>query len=163
MSSGTGHNPAPADSCRALGSLTSFGSLVLLFESESQGETPPRTTPPLTELRATITMTALQEYVPRGETPQKVQCQYHTKPPRIEHHETILAAFCRPKSASFSASPRKTPPVIFSDIPIQPTTDRDVSSAYIGDMTWTVTTGDIEKEQRREAQRIQREAEMDRV
>ena len=41
--------------------------------------------------------------------------------------------------------------------------ERQRNRTDIGDMTWTVTTGDIEKEQRREAQRIQREAEMDRV
>lgn len=85
---------------------------------------------PLAELRSTIVMTTLQEYIPTGETPQKVQYQYPTELPRTEPHETLLAALRRPKSASFSSSPTKTIPVIFNDTPVQSPTDHSVTSAF---------------------------------
>jgi kinesin family member 11 len=85
---------------------------------------------PLAELRSTVAMTTLQEYIPTGETPQKIQYQYPTELPRTEGHETLLAAFRRPKSASFSASPTKTIPVIFNDTPTQSPTEHGVASAY---------------------------------
>jgi kinesin family protein 11 len=78
---------------------------------------------PLAELRSNIAMTTLQEYVPTGETPQKIQYQYPTELPRTEAHETLLAALRRPKSASFSGSPTKTIPVVFNDTPTQSMSD----------------------------------------
>jgi kinesin family protein 11 len=78
---------------------------------------------PLAELRSNIAMTTLHEYIPTGETPQKIQYQYPTEFPRTEAHETLLAALRRPKSASFSASPTKMIPVVFNDSPTQSTSD----------------------------------------
>ena len=69
-------------------------------------------------------------YIPKGEMPQKVQYQYPTKLSWTETHETLIAALCRPKSASFSASPIKTITVIFNDTPTQHPTDRDIASAF---------------------------------
>lgn len=70
---------------------------------------------PLAELRSNISNTLLQEYIPTGETPQKVQYQYPTELPRTGAHETLLAALRRPLSLT---SPTKTMvPVIFNDGP----------------------------------------------
>src|SRR5450432_2165263 len=44
---------------------------------------------PLANLRSHITMTTLQEYIPTGETPQKVHYQYPTTLPRTEPHESL--------------------------------------------------------------------------
>jgi kinesin family protein 11 len=84
---------------------------------------------PLAELRSNIAMTTLQEYIPTGETPQKIQYQYPTELPRTESHETLLAALRRPKSHSFSSSPTKTIPVVFNDTPTQSTSDFMLHSA----------------------------------
>jgi kinesin family member 11 len=84
---------------------------------------------PLAELRSNIAMTTLQEYIPTGETPQKIQYQYPTELPRTEAHDTLLATLRRPKSASFSASPTKTIPVVFNDSPTQSTFNFTLHSA----------------------------------
>jgi kinesin family protein 11 len=84
---------------------------------------------PLAELRSNISMTTMQEYIPTGETPQKVQYQYPTELPRTEPHENLLAALRRPKAASFSSSPTKTIPVVFNDTPVQSPTDHGMASA----------------------------------
>jgi kinesin family member 11 len=63
---------------------------------------------PLSELRSNISNTILQEYMPTGETPQKVQYQYPMELPRTQAHETLLAALRRPAPANTSASPSKT-------------------------------------------------------
>jgi len=69
---------------------------------------------PLAELRSNISSTALYEYEPTGETPQKVQYHYPMELPRTDAHETLLAALRRP----VSASPSKTMiPAIFNDAP----------------------------------------------
>lgn len=84
---------------------------------------------PLSELRTHISSTALEEYTPTGETPQKVSYYYPTTLPRTEAHEALLAALRRPGS---SASATKTPttfspaspnkPAVFHDAsPIEPT------------------------------------------
>jgi kinesin family protein 11 len=86
---------------------------------------------PLVELRSNIAMTTLQEYVPTGETPQKIQYQYPTELPRTEAHETLLADLRRPKAYSFSASPTKTIPVVFNDTP----THRPFADAYFDPRT----------------------------
>src|SRR5271168_5129617 len=72
---------------------------------------------PLAELRSSISNTALQEYQPTGETPQKVQYQYPTELPHTEAHETLLAALRRPSATTNNTtSPTKTMiPVIFND------------------------------------------------
>ncbi|KAL3418098.1 kinesin related protein 2 [Phlyctema vagabunda] len=70
---------------------------------------------PLAELRGNISRTTLQEYVPTGETPQKVQYQYPMDLPRTEAHATLLSSV-RPRSSQL-ASPSKIAslPVIFAD------------------------------------------------
>ena len=73
-------------------------------------------TQPLAELRSIVLNTALQEYQPTGETPQKVQYQYPMELPRTEAHDSLLAALRQPAHAS----PTKTTttiPVIFHDGP----------------------------------------------
>lgn len=70
---------------------------------------------PLAELRNIVLNTALQEYQPTGETPQKVQYQYPIELPRTEAHEALLGALRRPTNASPSKT--TTIPVIFNDGP----------------------------------------------
>lgn len=72
---------------------------------------------PLAELRSNISNTILPEYVPTGETPQKVQYQYPTILPRTEAHETLLSAIRPSSSSNTLVSPSKAPlmPVIFND------------------------------------------------
>lgn len=70
---------------------------------------------PLAELRSIVLNTALQEYQPTGETPQKVQYLYPMELPRTEAHETLLTALRRPANASPSKT--TTIPVIFNDDP----------------------------------------------
>jgi kinesin family protein 11 len=75
---------------------------------------------PLADLREQISRTALQEYQPTGETPQKVQYSYPTDLPRTMAHETLLAALRRPTSTSPSQVSETTMiPVIFNDSPIE--------------------------------------------
>lgn len=71
---------------------------------------------PLAELRDNISKTALQEYQPTGETPQKIQYQYPTELPRTEAHETLLAALRRPTGSSPSKQTTMIP-VVFNDAP----------------------------------------------
>lgn len=75
---------------------------------------------PLSELRSHIANTALEEYAPTGETPQKIQYHYPTTLPRTETHEALLAALRRQGSSSATtpassapASPSK--PQVFHD------------------------------------------------
>ncbi|KAF7856369.1 hypothetical protein EAF04_009897 [Stromatinia cepivora] len=76
---------------------------------------------PLANLRSDISRSAMQEYEPTGETPQKVQYQYPTHLPRTEAHETLLAALRRPE---VMASPSKVViPVVYNDS--TPTTVND--------------------------------------
>ncbi|APA07429.1 hypothetical protein SS1G_12975 [Sclerotinia sclerotiorum 1980 UF-70] len=68
---------------------------------------------PLANLRVLIDSSAIQEYEPTGETPQKVQYHYPTYLPRTEAHETLLAALRRPEVI---ASPSKVViPVVYND------------------------------------------------
>ncbi len=110
-----------------------------LGETLSQVDTTIRQ--PLAELRSNIAMTTLQEYIPTGETPQKIQYQYPTELPRTDAHETLLAALRRPKSHSFSSSPTKTIPVVFNDTPTQPMSDFTLHSAAGHLQTPTSTLG----------------------
>lgn len=47
---------------------------------------------PLSNLRATISRTTLQEYEPTGETPQRTQYKYPKEFLRTEPHENLIAA-----------------------------------------------------------------------
>ncbi|KUJ07361.1 uncharacterized protein LY89DRAFT_691820 [Mollisia scopiformis] len=61
---------------------------------------------PLSDLRANISRTTLQEYKPTAETPQRTQYEYPTELPRTKPHENLIAA------GSFSPliiSPSKSP------------------------------------------------------
>jgi kinesin family member 11 len=95
---------------------------------------------PLAELRSNIAMTTLQEYIPTGETPQKIQYRYPTELPRTESHETLLAALRRPKSHSFSASPTKTIPVVFNDTPPTQSTSDFMLNAAAGHLQTPTST-----------------------
>ncbi|TAQ84322.1 hypothetical protein B7494_g7356 [Chlorociboria aeruginascens] len=69
---------------------------------------------PLADLRSTVSGTAIQEYQPTGETPQKIQYDYPTELPRTAAHENLLAAIRRPPSPNTTSPPSKIP-VIFND------------------------------------------------
>jgi kinesin family protein 11 len=88
---------------------------------------------PLAELRSSIASSALQEYTPTGETPQKVQYQYPTVLPRTEAHETLLAALRRPAAdavVSAPVSPSKQP--VFQDTDM--IDSDDVSNTPVSEM-----------------------------
>lgn len=86
---------------------------------------------PLSDLRANITNTLLQDYVPTGETPQKTQYQYPKELPHTEKHETLLAALRRPGSSqSTVASPSKKMPVIFQDAAESQAADEEVPFSF---------------------------------
>ncbi|KAI9745029.1 MAG: kinesin motor protein cin8 [Claussenomyces sp. TS43310] len=71
---------------------------------------------PLAELRSDITNAMLQEDVPTGETPQKIQYPYPTQLPRTDTHQSLLAALRHPISSdSAQVSPSKKTPIIFQD------------------------------------------------
>lgn len=70
---------------------------------------------PLAELRSIVLNTALQEYQPTGDTPQKVLYQYPMELPRTEAHDTLLAVLRQPTNTSPSKT--TTIPVIFNDGP----------------------------------------------
>ena len=77
---------------------------------------------PLADLRATITNAPIQEYVPTGETPQKIQYQYPTTLPRTESHDQILGkqASSPPRhTGSTHDSPNKSPSksIVYTDAP----------------------------------------------
>jgi len=84
---------------------------------------------PLSELRSNIASTLLQEYMPTGETPQKLQYQYPTALPRTKPHENLLASLRgRVVSTTPLVSPTKTIPVIFNDESTTPACEDEVSS-----------------------------------
>ena len=61
---------------------------------------------PLELLRSEMLATALKEYSPTGETPQKVQYSYPSSLPRTESHDKLLG---RQRPAPLSQSPNKSP------------------------------------------------------
>jgi len=67
---------------------------------------------PLMELRGHILGSALTEYTPTGETPQKVQYQYPTSLPRTEPHDKLLKNTLNLSTTKESAD--------ILDIPISP-------------------------------------------
>ena len=67
---------------------------------------------PLMELRGHILGSALIEYIPTGETPQKVQYQYSTSLPRTEPHEKLLTTIMSSSIARDSSD--------IHDVPISP-------------------------------------------
>lgn len=101
---------------------------------------------PLAELRTAIGATVLQEYVPTGETPQKVQYAYPTTLPRTQPHEQLLAALRRPAGAEAIPSPTKTTtvPVVFNDSPaleqrlVTPTMSTDGDNGSVTEITPTL-------------------------
>jgi kinesin family member 11 len=69
---------------------------------------------PLSNLRDDIKGTALQEYIPTGETPQRTRYQYPTDLPRTMAHEVLLADIRNPPS------PSKATSTVFSDTRLSP-------------------------------------------
>lgn len=65
---------------------------------------------PLSNLRDDINSTALREYEPTGETPEKKSYQYPTELPRTEAPEVLVAGL------HDAPSPSKAAPVIFNDL-----------------------------------------------
>jgi len=73
---------------------------------------------PLSGLRNSIERTELHEYLPTGETPQKIQYVYPTNLPRTEGHEQILGTMRGLANEPNYQSPSKAPvmvPVVFND------------------------------------------------
>ena len=82
---------------------------------------------PLAELRSNIVSTLLQEYVPTGDTPLKLQYQFPTTLPRTEPHEKLLELLRQPAvSTTPLVSPTKYIPVIFNDV-ATPTKEEEVT------------------------------------
>ncbi|KAK4096107.1 kinesin-domain-containing protein [Parathielavia hyrcaniae] len=79
---------------------------------------------PLSGLREDVQSTALHEYEPTGETPEKVQYHYPTDLPRTGPHEDLLAAMRESpvRSHSHSRSPTSEPTAfaIMPDITLTP-------------------------------------------
>ena len=75
---------------------------------------------PLAGLRSNIQRTALQEYRPTGETPQKASYVYPTNLPRTNAHENLLATLRGAVVEHDTQSPTKSTtmiPVVFNDGP----------------------------------------------
>ena len=101
-------------------SMQELGVQMSAYATELQNSLSPLETTvnqPLAELRSIVLNTALQEYQPTGETPQKTQYLYPTDLPRTEAHETLLAALRRPVNTSPGKTTTTTIPVIFNDGP----------------------------------------------
>ena len=75
----------------------------------------------LSKLRSNIANARLKEYVPTGETPQKVKYQYPTTLPRTESHEKLLIkhSLRQPPSSTISTSPSKS--LVYTDTPLTTT------------------------------------------
>lgn len=76
---------------------------------------------PLSKLREDISSTALREYEPTGETPQRVQYHYPTELPRTAAHDVLIAGIPEASLQTPSrpaATPSKTTPAhpIFNDL-----------------------------------------------
>lgn len=73
---------------------------------------------PLVNLREGITSTALQEYQPTGNTPQKAMYQYPTKLPRTEAHDIIISKIDEHPSSLFGdeALDKDDSTMLFPDI-----------------------------------------------
>jgi len=88
---------------------------------------------PLSRLRSNITSTILQEYVPTGETPRKIQYEFPTTLPRTDDHETLLERLRNPGAVN-SPIEYAAPPVVYHDAPaagesmIRPTTSSSDAS-----------------------------------
>ncbi|KAI1487979.1 P-loop containing nucleoside triphosphate hydrolase protein [Biscogniauxia mediterranea] len=83
---------------------------------------------PLANLRQDISNTALQEYKPTGETPQKMAYQYPTELPRTEAREALIAQF------NGEPSPCKTP-TVYADADPTLQENRSPSRAFSSDHT----------------------------
>ena len=72
---------------------------------------------PLSQLRSDVATAPIQEYVPTGETPQKVRYEYPTVLPRTDTHQGLLAGLRNPKSVSppGTASPPRSTNSVFMD------------------------------------------------
>ncbi|MCJ1391011.1 kinesin motor protein cin8 [Xylographa bjoerkii] len=102
--------------------LSSTQARMLVYDAEmsASGENLKDTLPPLDstlreplmELRDHILGSALIEYTPTGETPQKVQYQYPTSLPRTEPHEKLLM------NTTCSSIPKDFSDIL--DVPISP-------------------------------------------
>lgn len=64
---------------------------------------------PLGRLRQDIESTKLQDYVPTGETPERVQYQYPTQLPRTTSHEVLIASMHGGSLALTPSRPTATP------------------------------------------------------
>jgi kinesin family protein 11 len=59
---------------------------------------------PLADLRSNVTSTMIQEYIPTGETPQKVQYHYPTQLPQTQNHDVLLSSLRNPHSSHVTVS-----------------------------------------------------------
>jgi kinesin family protein 11 len=70
---------------------------------------------PLRDLRAGISEQALLEYVPTGETPQRMQYAYPSTLPRTEPHDSLLARLRGRPDATLDSNRSPTKGLIFND------------------------------------------------
>jgi kinesin family protein 11 len=112
---------------------------------------------PLANLREGISATALHEYQPTGETPQKMQYQYPTKLPRTQTRETVLSNMAEEPSLveEDKESIEKDDTLIFADLgrikqedsPLRSSSanllDKNALSMSLREVNPNVTTGAI--------------------
>lgn len=77
---------------------------------------------PLSSLRSTITNAPLKEYVPTGETPQKINYRFPTTLPRTEPHDKVLTKLFPAKdnnstTASLIPPPSPCKSIVYTDTP----------------------------------------------
>ncbi|KAL9025829.1 MAG: hypothetical protein Q9196_005413, partial [Gyalolechia fulgens] len=72
---------------------------------------------PLADLRSSIADASLREYVPTGETPQKMQYHFPTTLPRTEPHDKLLNKLFHTASAPSNPPPSPSKSIIYTDTP----------------------------------------------
>ncbi|KAI9842125.1 MAG: kinesin motor protein cin8, partial [Pleopsidium flavum] len=100
------------------GRMRDLGSDVSSRTSVLQASLPPldaSVRQPLAELRMNIAEAPLKEYIPTGETPQKIQYQYPTTVPRTDDHEKLLAKLNRPIQSEPPALASPSKSMVYND------------------------------------------------
>jgi kinesin family protein 11 len=72
---------------------------------------------PLSQLRSDVATAPIREYMPTGETPQKIRYEYPTVLPRTDSHQHLLAGLQNSSSVSppAIASPSRSTNAVFTD------------------------------------------------
>ena len=101
---------------------------------------------PLANLRSRVTGAPLREYVPTGETPQKMQYQYPTSLPKTQSHDKLLGKVVppSPRCIASAQSPTKSPSksIIYTDAPTDdaqpPSPSKDAKSNSLREVSLNV-------------------------